>query len=283
MHEDECSNKPNKTTMWEGNFGVGRQENIKKFSNFNSKNKDCDANAIMGPPQAPVTQVPYYPYPYVSTVIFGSYPPQGLPMPLPQQPFGIPLQNQHQQQNAYLPRNHLRLRTNYERKTLQIDPLSMPYSQILPYLIHRGWVTPKALSPPITPPPPGFNINAKCEYHGGSPDHTTGNCKALKYKVQELMNDKLLTFKKIGPNVKNNIMLGHAGPVVNAIEECPEIETIKDVERIKIHILIIHDKLTEVGITQEVHGFCEVCLSSPEECEELKQCLQELINQGRCR
>ncbi|CAK8535369.1 unnamed protein product [Lathyrus sativus] len=45
-------------------------------------------------------------------------------------------------------------------------------------------------------------------------------------------------------------------------------------------MLIICEKLAEAGIIQEVHGFYEACLSSPEECKELKRCLKELINQG---
>lgn len=44
-------------------------------------------------------------------------------------------------------------------------------------------------------------------------------------------------------------------------------------------MLIIHEKLTKLGIMQEVHGFCEVFLSSLEEFEKLKRCLQRLMSQ----
>lgn len=84
-------------------------------------------------------------------------------------------------------------------------------------LEYDRWVTPSAVTPralptPITVYPPGFDINAKCEYHGGSPNHTTDNYKALKYKVQDLISTKLLNFKEMGPNVKNNTMPEHDGP-----------------------------------------------------------------------
>lgn len=83
----------------------GGQAKMKKLSKFNSKKKDGDTNAIMGSQQAPLTQVPYYPYPYVSVIASGQYPLQGFPTPPPQQPLAIPPQNQHQQQSGYLPQN----------------------------------------------------------------------------------------------------------------------------------------------------------------------------------
>lgn len=55
---------------------------------------------------------------------------------------------------------------------------------------------------------------------------------------------------------------------------------IKEVEKVKTLMLIIHEKLTEVGIIQEVHSFYEISLSSPDECEELKKCFHDSINQG---
>lgn len=45
-------------------------------------------------------------------------------------------------------------------------------------------------------------------------------------------------------------------------------------------MLIIRETLTEVGLIQEVRGICEVCLSTPDECEELKICLQKPMNHG---
>lgn len=80
----------------------------------------------------------------------------------------------------------------------------MLYSQILPYLIIKGCVTPKALKPMIPPYPPNFDENNICDYHSRSPGHTTENGKALKYKVQDLIDAKLPTFKELGPNGKNN-------------------------------------------------------------------------------
>lgn len=132
----------------------------------------------------------------------------------------------------------------------------------------------------IPPYPPTFDANARCEYHAGSPGHTIGYCKALKYKVQELIDSKLLTFKDKSQNVKNNLLPGHIGPSVNVVEESVEPGLIKEVGSVRTYVLIICEKLTEAGLIQEVHGICEVCLSTPDECEELKRCPQKQMKQG---
>jgi hypothetical protein len=54
----------------------------------------------------------------------------------------------------------------------------------------------KPLPPKVPPYPSYFDVNAKCEYHAGSPGHTIENCKGFKYKVQELIDRKLLSFKE---------------------------------------------------------------------------------------
>lgn len=95
----------------------------------------------------------------------------------------------------------------------------------------------------------------------------------MKCKVQELVDAKLLTFKEMGPNVKKNPLPKHFVPSVNVVEEFVETKMIKEVERVKTLIRIICEKLDEAWIIQEVHGFYEVCMSSPDECEEFKKCL----------
>lgn len=45
-----------------------------KFSNFNLKKKEGNANVVMGFRQAPSTEVPYYPYSYVAVLASRQYP-----------------------------------------------------------------------------------------------------------------------------------------------------------------------------------------------------------------
>jgi hypothetical protein len=114
--------------------------------------------------------------------------PQPWVMPSSQQQ---PLQQRH---NGYFEKNQSK------RKNARFDPVPIPLGQILPYLIHKGMVEPKPLKPMVPPYPPYFDVNARCGYHAGSPGHNIENCRAFKYKVQELVDCKLLSFKKGPPS-----------------------------------------------------------------------------------
>lgn len=55
---------------------------------------------------------------------------------------------------------------------------------------------PRKLNPLVTFPP-NFKHNALCECHDGSSRHTTENYKAFKYRVQELIDKKILSFADV--------------------------------------------------------------------------------------
>ncbi|PNX74236.1 hypothetical protein L195_g030152 [Trifolium pratense] len=113
----------------------------------------------------------------------------------PQQPLVIPRQN-HQQQGRYHQMNQTGPEIARKRRNLHYDHIPMPYGQILPYLLRKGMVELKPL-PPVEPAyPPTFDENARCDYHAGAPGHNIENCKGFKHKVQELINQKLLSFKE---------------------------------------------------------------------------------------
>lgn len=76
----------------------------------------------------------------------------------------------------------------------------------------------KPLRPIPTSPPCNFDANARCDYHADSQGHTTENVLALTFKVQDLLDHKIISFTKENQNMKNP-MLGHVGLVLNAIGE----------------------------------------------------------------
>ncbi|RDY06932.1 hypothetical protein CR513_09005, partial [Mucuna pruriens] len=94
----------------------------------------------------------------------------------------------------------------------------MTYVELLPHLIQNSLVVPIPLKPIQPPYPKNYNPNAKCDYHADTIGHTTEKCWGLKYKVQDLMDMGLLSFKENGPNVKNNLLLGHEVTSINVIE-----------------------------------------------------------------
>ncbi|KAK2396167.1 hypothetical protein QL285_057834 [Trifolium repens] len=115
------------------------------------------------------------------------------------QPWVIPPSQQkpcQQRHNGYLQENQSRPESSHRKRNVHFDPIPIPNGQILPYLIQKGLVDPKPLPPKVPPYPSYFDVNAKCEYHAGSPGHTIENCKGFKYKVQELIDRKLLSFKE---------------------------------------------------------------------------------------
>ncbi|CAJ2662210.1 unnamed protein product [Trifolium pratense] len=92
-----------------------------------------------------------------------------------------------------------------KRKVFDLIPMS--YGQLLPYLVHNGMVTPRALKPMTPPFPAWYDDKASCEFHMGVEGHSIDNCIAFKHLVQELIDGKVLTFKDGKPNVKDSPLL----------------------------------------------------------------------------
>ncbi|PKI79382.1 hypothetical protein CRG98_000228 [Punica granatum] len=63
-----------------------------------------------------------------------------------------------------------------------------------------------------------------CEYHQGAPGHPTDNCWKLREKIQQMIDDKQLTFNAVKPpNVQSNPLPDHglsSGPSINMISVC---------------------------------------------------------------
>lgn len=156
----------------------------------------------------------------------------------------------------------------------------MTYAQILPYLIKKGLVERKPLPPVPTPPPCNFDINARCDYHAGSPGHTTKKCIAFKYKVKDLLKHKIIYFTTENPNIKNNPIPGHAGPTINVVEVSEDNVLIRKINQVKTHMTRIHEKLIGYEKFEKLHANCEVCLLNLDKCKKVKKCLQLMMDQG---
>ncbi|CAJ2651347.1 unnamed protein product [Trifolium pratense] len=93
------------------------------------------------------------------------------------------------------------------------DLIPVPYSQLFPYLVHTGMVTPRALKPMTPPFPAWYDVKAKCEFHAGTKGHSTDKCREFKKKVQELIDKQLLTFKQDRLDVKDSPLPDYAKAV----------------------------------------------------------------------
>ena len=126
----------------------------------------------------------------------------------------------------------------------------MPYAQLFPQLLAGQLVQLRTMGPTPNPSPRGFDPNAHCEFHSGAPGHTIENCKALKFKVQDLVDAKIISFTPVGPNVQTNPMPPHAGATANAIEVVDEQILMTKVDEIKMPLALVKEYLLKQGIMQ---------------------------------
>ncbi|XP_027337245.1 uncharacterized protein LOC113850932 [Abrus precatorius] len=138
---------------------------------------------------------------------------------------------------------------------------------------------------PVEPPyPRGYDPNAKCEYHVGGIGHSMENCRALKFKVQDLINVKWLDFKEDNPSIRSNPLPEHGGPSVNAIEKESACVLKRKVEEVTTPLKVIFAGLCKADLIKDfVHegNMCDLHLDadcSIEDCEEFKYVLQTLMD-----
>lgn len=134
-------------------------------------------------------------------------------------------------------------------------------------------------SPPAVLPP-GYDANARCEFHYGAPGHSIENCKALKYKVQDLIDSKAITFAPKRPNVNNNPMPPHNNASVNMMEADNGRRLMSCVDELKTPLIEIKNALMKNNTFPICGNDCEHCLINPQQCRRLKSVIQQLMNQG---
>lgn len=119
----------------------------------------------------------------------------------------------------------------------------MSYSELVPYLVHVGEIIPKEL--PVATPPfrNNHDPNASCAYHAGFMGNSIENYWALKCKIQDLINQNILTFFEEKSNVKTNPLPNHSGALVNAVIEEVNVEVVLKVEEAKTPMSVVLQKL----------------------------------------
>lgn len=70
-----------------------------------------------------------------------------------------------------------------------------------------------------------INVNSKfyrsdlhSAYHSGGAGHNTEDCINLKHKIQDLIDQKVITLHTVTPNVNSNLMPNHGGVTSNVIK-----------------------------------------------------------------
>ena len=73
----------------------------------------------------------------------------------------------------------------------------MSYEEVLPILIQNYGISVIPVRPRRPPYPKEYDINARCEYHGGVGGHSVENCTVFKDKVQSLINANPVKFERL--------------------------------------------------------------------------------------
>ncbi|KAK4736933.1 hypothetical protein R3W88_000630 [Solanum pinnatisectum] len=109
-----------------------------------------------------------------------------------------------------------RNRPPYEKRpTKNYTPLAEPIAQFYERLKEAGYVTPVPALP-VDVRAKWYDPNKVCAYHSGMKGHTTEVCRALKDKVQMLIDTKAIQLKDPTPNVANNPLPNHQVNMVEA-------------------------------------------------------------------
>ena len=101
--------------------------------------------------------------------------------------------------------------------------------------------------------------------------------------MQDLLDAKELSFAPIGPNVQNNPMPPHHGAAANAIGFDDGHDLVTQVGEVQMSMEVLREHLLQQEVLQELHNFCLKCSSNPDECEDLKNSIQRLMDEGVVR
>jgi len=175
-------------------------------------------------------------------------------------------------------------KSNSAERVVNFTPISMTYAELLPDLLKNALVAlcpAKVVQPPF---PRYYDANAKCEYHSGEIGHSTENCRALRYKVQSLIDSGWLTFQEQKPSVEKNPLSVHANSTVNAVSVSQGPSLVKSVAEIKKPMDEVFRAICRVGLFQYKYksedkcGFHASIEHSIDECAEFKTFVQDLID-----
>ncbi|GAU40233.1 hypothetical protein TSUD_219430 [Trifolium subterraneum] len=246
----------------------------KKYGNSFSKKKESEVGMVaQGGPQSR-----YPTYQHVSAITPTSQP-QMTQAPPPQYP--------HPYQQPYPQQPQIRPQTpqqpyNYPNRTQRnppFDPIPMKYADLLPALLAKNFVQTRPPPPVPAVLPTWYRSDLTCAFHQGAPGHDVERCYALKKAVQELIRNKVLSFKDENPNVRNNPLPNH-GSSVHFIQGCQETSTILSVKDIKTPLVPILSKMCEAKLFSHDHVTCEECLKNPQGCSRVQEDIQRLMDKG---
>ncbi|XP_050877409.1 uncharacterized protein LOC127081171 [Lathyrus oleraceus] len=239
--------------------------NPKKFSGGFPKKKEGETNA---PAQA-----------YQPALIYRPTPPQQ-PAPPPPVYQQAPAAPAYQQPRAQTPRQNAQNQNMRQGDMPTFNPIPMSYDKLYPALLQNVLVVPRPMGPPSDCLPLWYNPNAHYPFHEGAPGHDLEGYYAFKHMVRELIDSNIMSFRDMGPNMKDNLIPLHRNPTVNVIEDASDGIVVEKVDNVRTPLAAFHARLVEVGLINVCHDNCEECAIHPKGCQMVHDNIQSLMNQG---
>ncbi|KAF1866099.1 hypothetical protein Lal_00000030 [Lupinus albus] len=166
------------------------------------------------------------------------------------------------------------------------DPIPVTYAELFAHLQTERILAPIAGQTPNTTAP-WYDPNANCDYHSGIIGHSTETCRALKHRIQDLIDSKWLEFKDTVPTITGNPLPNHGNQGINVLEQDDDMAVVEKVEDMKTPLKVIFKVLCQQGLVDMVgEGAYEddVCLMhgildhTLETCTEFKALVQRLLH-----
>ncbi|KAF1863285.1 hypothetical protein Lal_00031370 [Lupinus albus] len=112
------------------------------------------------------------------------------------------------------------------------DPIPVTYAELFAHLQTERILAPIAGQTPNTTAP-WYDPNANCHYHSGIIGHSTETCRALKHRIQDLIDSKWLEFKDTVPTITGNPLPNHGNQGINVLEQDDDMVVVEKVEDMK--------------------------------------------------
>ncbi|KAF1862534.1 hypothetical protein Lal_00024436, partial [Lupinus albus] len=166
------------------------------------------------------------------------------------------------------------------------DPIPVTYAELFAHLQTERILAPIAGQTPNTTAP-WYDPNANCDYHSGIIGHSTETCRALKHRIQDLIDSKWLEFKDTVPTITGNPLPNHGNQGINVLEQDDDIAVVEKVEDMKTPLKVIFKVLCQQGLVEMVGGGAyedDGCLMhgildhTLEICTEFKALVQRLLD-----
>ncbi|KAK4728995.1 hypothetical protein R3W88_021983 [Solanum pinnatisectum] len=114
--------------------------------------------------------------------------------------------------------NHDPPRPRFEKKPARVfTPLVESRAKLFERLTAAGYIHPVGPKP-VDTSSRFYRPDQRCAYHSNSVGHDTEDCINLKHKIQDLIDQKVVSSAYDSPNVNSNPLPNHGGVTINMIE-----------------------------------------------------------------